>query len=60
LHRRPQISSELSPNTYEFISTKEQLEYYFFSFGKDAEILEPQELRDVFTQKYNEALQLYQ
>lgn len=59
LHRRPQISSKISTDTYEFIATLEQLEYYFFSFGNDAEILEPQELRDIFKQKYEQAAKLY-
>lgn len=59
LHRRPQISREISPNTFEFTSTLEQLEYYFFSFGKDAKVLEPAELRETIAQKHREAACLY-
>lgn len=59
LHRRPQISSQLSSDTFEFVSTLEQLEYYFFSFGKDAKILEPSELRDIIATKHAEAAQIY-
>ncbi len=60
LHRRPHISAELSHDTFEFISTTEQLEYYFFSFGKDAKIIEPAELRDKIATKHREASYLYE
>lgn len=46
-------------NVYEFCISREQLDAYFFKFGKDAEILEPEELRNYFIQKYKDALQAY-
>lgn len=59
LHRRPQVVQKHAEDTFEFVSTKEQLEYYFFSFGKDAVILEPKELRAAIAEQYLEAYRAY-
>ena len=45
---------------YVFYCTQQQAEYYFFKFGKDAEILEPATLRSRFQKLYLEAAGKYQ
>lgn len=55
---RPTFLSK-KDNVYEFCISREQLNAYFFKFGKDAEILEPEELRNYFLLKYKDALQAY-
>ncbi len=37
-----------------------QIEYYFFDFGPEAEILSPKELRESFAEKYRKALEVYE
>ncbi len=37
-----------------------RIEYYFFDFGAEAEILSPKELRDKFAEKYRKALEVYE
>ena len=44
---------------YEFNCTERQIEYYFFKFGKEALVLEPEGLRQAFLQKYEEAVEKY-
>lgn len=42
-----------------FNCSQEQILYYFFQFGKEAEITQPLELRETFVAKYKEALEKY-
>ncbi|MBD5144888.1 MAG: WYL domain-containing protein [Ruminococcus sp.] len=42
-----------------FACSHRQIRNYFFSFGKEAEILEPQELREKFIDSYRDALYRY-
>ena len=44
---------------YTFDCTQRQADYYFFRFGVDAEILEPQDLREKFATKHKCAADLY-
>lgn len=44
---------------YTFDCTQNQIEFYFFKFGADAEILEPEDLRNKFAEMYEEALKNY-
>ena len=43
----------------EFDCSYNQISNYFFSFGKDAEIVSPLRLREKFIEKYSEALNIY-
>jgi hypothetical protein len=61
VHMRP--SGRLKPDSddvYIFICPTRQVEYYFWKFGKDAEILSPPALREKFSANYKEALELYE
>lgn len=58
LHLRPQYTS-CTDNIYTFQCTLSQIEYYFFKFGKDAEIIEPSSLKDRFCEMYEQALSIY-
>lgn len=64
LHLRPPfLSQNENPDgtwEYEFMCTPLQVQYYFFKFGADAEILSPKELRDSFKTQYAKALERYQ
>lgn len=44
---------------YEFQCTEKQAEFYFMSFGSNAEILSPDSLRNTFKQNYQFAYQKY-
>jgi predicted DNA-binding transcriptional regulator YafY len=60
VHMRP--SGYLKANSddeYIFTCPHRQAEYYFWKFGKDAEILSPPALREKFSTQYKEALDLY-
>lgn len=46
-------------DTYVFNCTQQQIFNYFFSFGGNAEIISPQELRNRFIQTYSNALKQY-
>ncbi|MCD8109610.1 MAG: WYL domain-containing protein [Clostridiales bacterium] len=60
LHLRPTTDSVLSDqHTYVFHCTQSQIEFYFFKFGKDAQILKPTKLREKFQKMYAEALDSY-
>lgn len=59
LHLRPITSRVDADGTYVFFCTPSQIEYYFFKFGSDAEILFPEELRIRFQNKYKDALNKY-
>ena len=58
-HLRPPLVRELD-GTYVFRCTTAQAEFYFFKFGKDAEILLPMDLRERFKSMYEAAANIYQ
>lgn len=61
LYLRPAKDSVLSDGyTYVFHCTQFQAEVYFLKFGKEAQILKPQSLRERFQRMYAEALDSYQ
>lgn len=51
--------SEYYENIYVFDCSFQQVEYYFFKFGKEAEVISPVELRDKFKNDYIEACEIY-
>lgn len=51
---------DITENIYTFHCSLIQIKFYFFKFGKNVEILEPQELRKDFKQQYLEAYANYQ
>ena len=46
-------------NKYYFDCSYAQLEFYFFKFGKDVQIISPLNLRNRFSKKYHQALDNY-
>ena len=61
IHMRPQyieITGD-DANVYVFDCPMRQAEYYFFKFGKEAEILSPNILRSKFIKMYREAAMVY-
>ena len=58
LHLRPVYISRKN-RIYEFECTRFQAESYFFKFGCDVKILEPQALVELFSKKYEEAAAIY-
>ena len=61
LHLRPHTIGRdpADDHIYLFECTDAQILYYFFSFGKDAMVLEPQLLAEKFSSDYREALRQY-
>lgn len=59
MHLRPPRIREQDDGVYVFQCTTAQAEFYFFKFGKDAEIIQPAELRDKFKSMYEEAANIY-
>ena len=60
LYSRPEKIDELSTDDiYIFNCTQQQIINYFFSFGKEAEIISPQDLRKRFMETYEKALNKY-
>ena len=60
LYLRPTKDPELSSGyEYVFHCTSQQAEYYFFKFGKDAEIIAPPFLRSKFIEAYKNAAYIY-
>lgn len=59
LFSRPKIVKVLANNTYVFNCTELQIFNYFASFGADAEIISPKELRNRFITHYDSALRHY-
>ena len=57
-HLRPRYES-VEGDVYCFSVTKRQILAYFFKFGKDAEIIEPVDLRLEFQEAYREAAETY-
>ena len=61
LYSRPEkIQSLSSDNIYVFDCTHHQIINYFLPFGADAEIISPQNLRNLFREKLSKALTNYQ
>lgn len=56
---RPMYSEKVNENTYRFSCSFSQAEYYFFKFGEDAEVLEPQSLRNKLSVMYQRAARVY-
>ena len=59
-HLRPPLIREQEEGVYVFKCTTAQAEFYFFKFGKDAEILLPIDLRGQFKAMYEAAANIYQ
>lgn len=59
LYSRPVKEPESSGDTYVFRCSLLQAYNYFFPFGKEAEILEPQRLRERFIKGYNDGAAKY-
>lgn len=59
MHLRPALKEKRDGGIYVFDCTMAQAEFYFFKFGKDAEILSPPALREKFASMYEEASHLY-
>lgn len=62
LHLRPMYTRITGDDEsiYHFQCTEAQARYYFFKFGKEAEILKPESLRNAFIRQYREALGAYE
>ena len=58
-HLRPILVEKKSDNVFLFQCTTAQAEFYFFKFGKDAEILSPSFLRSKFFEMYLAAQNAY-
>lgn len=58
MHLRPQYTAKTGLK-YEFQCTLAQAENYFFKFGHNVKILEPQTLADKFVRRYESALKQY-
>lgn len=59
LYSRPAKEPESSGDIYVFRCSLLQAYNYFFPFGKEAEILEPQRLRERFIKGYNDGAAKY-
>lgn len=59
MHLRPALKEKQEDGVYVFNCTMAQAQFYFFKFGKDAEILSPPALREKFAAMYREASRLY-
>lgn len=61
LYSRPEkIESLSNDDVYVFDCTQQQIFNYFFSFGSDAEIISPENLRNRFKNTHEKALSKYQ
>lgn len=58
-HLRPPLVAKLDHETFVFQCTTAQAEFYFYKFGRDAEILLPADLRTRFAQMYENASEIY-
>lgn len=61
LHLRPHADfiDEADPHIYHFHAAENQLEFYFFKFGKDARIIKPKRLANKFERMYSEGAKVY-
>lgn len=60
IHLRPAQVGEPEGDEYVFRCTKTQAEFYFFKFGENAEILQPEDLRQRMATMYENAAEMYQ
>ena len=58
-HLRPDFTRIIDDDIYVFNCTANQIEFYFFKFGKNAKIIEPAELSQKFEQMYKDAAETY-
>ena len=58
-HLRPALLEKRGEDIFVFRCTTAQAEFYFFKFGRDAEILLPLELRKKFISMYEHAADVY-
>jgi predicted DNA-binding transcriptional regulator YafY len=58
-YMRPNPDS-VEGDLYRFSCTERQIRNYFFSFGRDVQILEPESLRREFLEGYRQALAVYE
>ena len=64
LHLRPAYTNieqldDTEDAIYTFNCTPKQIEFYFFKFGSDAEILSPSDLRNNFIKMYQKTVNMY-
>ena len=59
LHLRPLYKKKLNDMIYEFHCTQWQALNYFFKFGRDVKILEPEKLAKSFRKRYQSAADQY-
>lgn len=59
-HLRPAQVGKADGDEYVFCCTEAQAEFYFFKFGEDAEILEPEDLRQRISTMHKNAAEMYQ
>ena len=64
LHLRPAYTNieqldDTEDAIYTFNCTPKQIEFYFFKFGSDAEILSPSDLRNHFIEMYQKTVNMY-
>lgn len=59
VHLRPTVSKIINKHDFVFRTTETQIEYYFLKFGSDAEILQPESLRNKFRELYLNAYNAY-
>jgi len=59
-HLRPSgVQDKKDPNLFHFECTETQILFYFLSFGKDAKIIAPEELKQKFKEFYSEGVKVY-
>ena len=60
LHLRPHYARKIAQHTYEFHCSIKQAENYFYKFGHNARVIEPQFLADKFLRMYRNAAKKYE
>lgn len=59
LNQRPALAKKQNDDLYEFQCTVFQAEHYFFRFGQEAVIIQPESLKETLRKRYEAALQVY-
>ena len=59
LHLRPNYDHIEDGDIYCFKCSTSQILYYFFKYGEDAEVIEPEKLRNSFAERYEKAAEKY-
>ena len=59
IHLRPTLVERLGEDVFVFQCTQTQAEFYFFKFGEDAEIIQPEGLRENMAAMYERAAEIY-